>query len=123
MSFTAMLRPTYTQVLTVTGIDDGEDDNENEERDVKKEEREEKEAKTALLNHLLLARYGMDMGGRLGLNKSRGKLAEVYLKTVPGKTPQEKAKEAVKKVDAVIQAFSKALDAMRFPNIGAGQAR
>lgn len=124
MQFTAMLKPKYSTILAVTGLDD-EDENETAERDQKKESlkkedaqaREEKDAKTALLNHVLLERYGMDMGGRLGLNRTRGKLAEIYIRTTEGKTPEEKAKAAVRKVDEIIKSFNVALDKLRFPNM------
>lgn len=111
MSFAAMTSPKtfdYDKVVeTVVGAVNTTEDG------------PEAEAKRVLLNHLLLERYGMDVNsGRMGLRSSRGKLAELYLLQMKGKSEQEKAKEAVQKVDALILAFNKALDTIRFPNKG-----
>lgn len=118
MQHTAMLKPKYSTILAIAGIEEAEDGDEAL-RDQKQEaQREEKQAKIALLNHLLLERYGMDMGGRLGINSSRGRLAQVYLKQAQGKTDEEKAKSAVKQVDEIVKAFNKVLDSIRFPKQG-----
>jgi hypothetical protein len=103
MSYAMNVRPNYDTV--VGAVDAGE-------------EGPEGEAKRALLNHLLLQRYGMDMNGRLGINSTRGKLAEMYIKVAEGKTPEEKAKAAVKKVDALILIFNKTLDTLKLPSAG-----
>ena len=107
MSYTSMVsRPQFDYdkvVETVVGAVNTE------------EEGPEGDAKRALLNHLLLQRSGMNMEGRLGLHSTRGKLAELYVKNAQGKTEKDKSKEAVQKVDALIFAFNKALDKIKFP--------
>lgn len=105
MSYTMIVRPNYDTV--VGAVDAGE-------------EGPEGEAKRALLNHLLLQRYGMDMSGRLGINSTRGKLAQLYIEKMRAdkKSEEEKAKEAVKKVDALILIFNKTLDTLKVPSAG-----
>lgn len=103
MSYTMIVRPNYDTV--VGAVDAGEDGPEGE-------------AKRTLLNHLLLQRYGMDVNGRLGINSSRGKLAQLYIEKMRAekKSEEEKAREAVKQVDALILTFNKTLDRLRLPN-------
>jgi len=104
MSYAMNVRPNYDTV--VGAVDAGE-------------EGPEGEAKRALLNHLLLQRYGMDMNGRLGINSTRGKLAQMFIEKMRAekKSDEEKAKEAVKKVDALILTFNKTLDTLKLPNV------
>ncbi len=103
MSYSMIVRPNYDTV--VGAVEAGE-------------EGPEGDAKRALLNHLLLQRYGMDLNGRFGINSTRGKLAQLYMENMRAekKTEEEKAKEAVKKVDALILIFNKTLDTLRLPN-------
>lgn len=118
MSHLSMLKPSYTAVLTVTGLAPKE---ENDDEEALRDP--ETEAQIALLNHLLLQRYGMDMNGRLGIRSTRGRLAELYVQKVQGTTEEEKAREAVRKVDALIVSFNKALDKINFPNQARSQSR
>jgi hypothetical protein len=107
-----MLTPKYSTILAVTGTTD-----ENLPEAEGKAQRD-------LLNHVLLQRMGIDMEGRLGITSSRGRLAEVYVEEdAEAKTPEEKAKKAVKKVNALILAFNSALDKLHFPNMAQSHGR